>query len=467
MLNDTQIYMLLQGLQHENPRLHDLLRALVQELQIMNAELFPPETATAEEEDEAVTEPPDDVVGFTYTLIPQGIQLSWDRANHAAFAEIREGIDWATSVLVLLTGSLSAVLPPRLVGTYNLLIKGVSVSNEYSVNATPLEILIPPMGNLTVSGNVIDNNVLLSWTIPTSAFAIDHYEVFRDGVSIGEQRGTFAVVFEQTAGSYEYSVIAVDIAGNQSAPSAITLAVSQPPDYLLEAMETSVLDGTRTDMYLDELPSLIGPVSLAETWEEHFDNNGWNSPQDQIDAGYPLYAQPGTTSGEYEEIFDYGAVFDSIIINLEWSFEQIAGNVTVVSYISTSTDGVNFSPEVAGKTIFAASVRYVKVRIEFTQDSPGSLYRLWNLRARLDVRQEIDSGNILADEADPTGTPVTFNKAFLDINSITVSVDSTVELFAVYDFVDVPNPTGFSVYVFDSSGNRVTATVSWKARGVM
>lgn len=96
----------------------------------------------------------------------------------------------------------------------------------------------------------------------------------------------------------------------------------------------------------------------------------------------------------------------------------------------------------------------------------SALYQLWNLRARLDVKLEIDSGNIEAEAADVGGTVVTFNKAFRDVNSITVSALSSVELKVVYDFVDIPNPTFFKVLVFDTAGARVDATVSWKARGV-
>lgn len=95
-----------------------------------------------------------------------------------------------------------------------------------------------------------------------------------------------------------------------------------------------------------------------------------------------------------------------------------------------------------------------------------ALYQLWNLRARLDVKLEIDSGTVEAESADVGGTVVLFNKAFRDVNSITVSALSTTELQVVYDFIDIPNPTFFKVLVFDSTGTRVDATVSWKARGV-
>ena len=95
-----------------------------------------------------------------------------------------------------------------------------------------------------------------------------------------------------------------------------------------------------------------------------------------------------------------------------------------------------------------------------------ALLQLYNLRARLDVKYEMDSGVVEAESTDAGGTPVIFNKEFKDVSSITLSVESTVEQKAVYDFVDVPNPTGFTVYVFNASGTPIDATVSWIVRGV-
>lgn len=96
-----------------------------------------------------------------------------------------------------------------------------------------------------------------------------------------------------------------------------------------------------------------------------------------------------------------------------------------------------------------------------------SLGRLYLLEARLDVRLETDEGTVSALASDGTGTTVTFNKAFKDISSITVSVLDTVEKKVIFDFTDVPNPTTFKVLVFDTAGARVNATVHWIARGVL
>jgi hypothetical protein len=70
------------------------------------------------------------------------------------------------------------------------------------------------------------------------------------------------------------------------------------------------------------------------------------------------------------------------------------------------------------------------------------------------------------------GTTVNFTVPFIDVESISVtpSVPSPPPsplspIIAIYDFVDVPNPTSFKVLLFDTSGNRVTGPFSWSARG--
>jgi hypothetical protein len=96
------------------------------------------------------------------------------------------------------------------------------------------------------------------------------------------------------------------------------------------------------------------------------------------------------------------------------------------------------------------------------------LIRLTNFTISLNVKREVDSGDVNALSSDSGGTQVNFNKDFKDIDSITCTVDSVTEPFIViYDFTDIPNPTGFKVYVFDTTGNRVSKLVSWKARGIV
>jgi hypothetical protein len=96
-----------------------------------------------------------------------------------------------------------------------------------------------------------------------------------------------------------------------------------------------------------------------------------------------------------------------------------------------------------------------------------SLSYIFNLQTRLDVKEITDSGEVQANASDTNGTPVTFNKTFRDVRAITVSLKNPTSNYIVtFDFQDVPNPTGFRVYVWNTSGTRVSATVNWIVRGV-
>lgn len=95
------------------------------------------------------------------------------------------------------------------------------------------------------------------------------------------------------------------------------------------------------------------------------------------------------------------------------------------------------------------------------------LIEISNLTIRLDVKRENDGGTVNALSTDVSGTVVTFNKPFKDIETITVSVKETTRYFAMYDFVDIPNPTSFKVYVFDAAGVRASKVVTWAARGII
>jgi hypothetical protein len=99
------------------------------------------------------------------------------------------------------------------------------------------------------------------------------------------------------------------------------------------------------------------------------------------------------------------------------------------------------------------------------KDSRDDLLAVSRINLRLNSKVKNDAGNGTANAADTTGTQVNFNVQFVDVQSISVTPLSTTARFAVYDFVDVPNPTGFKVYIYDSSGNRVSGNFSWQARG--
>lgn len=368
-MNNAQIESLINGLQFSDPRTAEVLRLLNKESQRATAEM---DSRLKKLEgpfvDLSKSIIPQDVLNFQAVARAFSVHFTFDRTNIAQRAfEIRVGTSWDNSQRVLTTASLQFDIDPILKGNYIYFIKAISVTGNYSQNAafTFLSILGP--SSVTISSSVIDNNVLLSWTLPTSEFQIDYYKVLRNGVEIGHQGSSFFAIFEPQAGIYTYSIVAYDIAGNTSPMASQTISVSTPTDYEIEDVRTSDLNGTRVNAIRNPSPvKIIATANITESWQDHFVNNGFATPQDQINAGYPIYIQPTPATGSYEEVHDYGVTFTNVLITVTWNKFTVVPDVNFAFSISYSTNGISYSTPVPDTHIYAVNLRYLKIRFDFT-----------------------------------------------------------------------------------------------------
>lgn len=364
--NDSALYSLVNSLKPTDPVLKDLFRKIISQIQILNAETFESSTVTEIDSGESSVVVPSPTT-FTYTLIPLGIKFEWDRPNsNAILFEIRRGSSWDSGSRELVTSTTSAVLDGQSVGTHTYWIRGQGIDGTYSDEVLSTNVIIPAIGSIVLQGEVIDNFVLLSWNVPTSPFRIDYYVITRGSTEVGRQTGTFHTVFENVGGTYQYGIKAVDIFGNESVVTTKDITLNSPADYVLEAIESSSLSGTRTNVALNpDGPSLIANIDETETWSD-WASNGYSTFQDEIDAGFPYWLQPTQSAGEYEEVFDYGAVFDAVIVNVDWNYIQHVPTMQVECYLSTSLDNVTYSAETLSTSVYATSLRYLKLRLVFT-----------------------------------------------------------------------------------------------------
>lgn len=463
-MTTPNINSLISGLQKTDPKLYEALKAISADLAQINATLYPFIAASSAAVRDVEVAPPTD---FSFVLLPRAVQFSWSASENAFAYEIREGTEWNTADFVLRTVSLSGAINPILVGTHDYLIKSISRGGNYSVESTALSITVNKPGSVTVLSSVIDNNVMLRWTTSITDFQLDYYVVIKNGIEIGRLTGTFISIFETSSGEYTYGVYAVDVAGNVSDTTAVVAVVNQPPDFVLENEITSDLNGTLVNCKLEAGPQLLVSIPTGRTWAEHFTDNSWTTIQEQIDAGYPIYAEPAVLNGSAELKFDFGAIFESVIINTTWSEQVIGGDVQVTAEIKYSDDDITYTAYVSGTTLFATSLRYVKVKLSFIGDDDTSLSYIYDVICAINVKREMDGGTVQVFAADPSGTAVTFNKAFKDVESITTTPQSTVQQTANVDFTDIPYPTTFYIYLYDDTGVRIDGTVAWKARGVL
>jgi len=322
----------------------------------------------------------------------------------------------------------------------------------------------------TALPEVIDNNVLLTWevtegSLPVTNFNIYKGELLETAELIGEKKGTFTTIFESVAGIFTYWIEPIDSAGNKGIAYSTIASVNEPPDYILNADYSSIFDGTKINTVADGT-TLIGPVNLTETYTQHFVNNGFASPQDQVTAGYPRWLSPFENIGSYEEVLDLGVTLVNSSITIIDSITIVDAVASVQLTVSVSEDGISYIDFVDTRKVYGTNFRYIKVRYDLASDTFGAVV-INSLRIKVDTKLINDSGRDTVSANSSSGHEVFFNKAFSDISSITVTAGGVLPVTVIYDFVDVPTPTSFDVYAYDSNGVIMTTPVeiSWSVKG--
>ncbi|MCG7628984.1 phage tail protein [Epibacterium sp. MM17-32] len=400
--------------------------------------------------------------------------FNWDTPNATlpiSYYELRRGEVFATSSSIArLTGNAHS-FPADWVGTEVFWI----VAYDTAGNPSPAQIaevdIVAPSAPSPRS-EVIDNNVLLRWsngsgTLPVVATEIRKGETYETAEVMQQMDANFATFFEFNSGSYKYWLTNIDSAGNWGTPAAITTVVNEPPDFVLQTAMTSDFSGTMNQVIMGPNGLLFG-IDETKTVDDHFQDYGFDTPQQQVDAGYPIFIQPvdHLTLATYQEEFDTGGVLKASIITVTPTAKALAGDGEIavdIEYREKETDP--WTKRENQNRIYAQNFRYVRFTLRLAADSRHDLVEVSRIDMRLNVKIRNDAGSGVANATDTNGTQVNFNVEFVDVASITVTPNTTTPVIPVYDFEDTQNPTGFTVYLFDKNGNRVSGDFSWAVRG--
>lgn len=131
------------------------------------------------------------------------------------------------------------VLPPRKAGSYPVTVQAFDVIGHSSAAMT-YNMLVAGVGGMTVTAKVDGSDILVEWSIPESAFVVDHYIIkrdndvlpdagdisFEDGDLVGTAKVNYIRVPAGAAGQYVFYVWAVDVAGNISTDYASFASVN-------------------------------------------------------------------------------------------------------------------------------------------------------------------------------------------------------------------------------------------------
>lgn len=465
--------------------------------------------------------------------------------------EVRYGTDFATGTYVSRSKSRTFRFPVDWGGTRQFFAAAIDANGNVSA-AGSAAITIDAHTRPALVAEVIDNNVLLRFAETTGTLPVWEYE-FRSGATwasgtvIGTAAARFVTRFESISGVYTYWAAAVDTAGNYGEPGSVTATVSQPPDFKLLYDQNSAFGGAKTNCVVEN-GTLVLPVNTTETFEAHFTARAWSTPQDQINAGYPIYVEPTLTTASYEEVINYGTTISSTMITLTANTTTVAGSVTLTPTISVSNSSATGPwTDYAGVwQAFTTAFRWIKVRLDAAATGGANVMTVNQLNIRMALKSKRDGGMgaaavevakaftaattdvitstahgfvdgkvgqctttgtlpgglaLLTDyfvrdatantfklsaapggaaiditstgsgthtfTADKDGTAVVFNETFVDVTSIGVNVAfGSSAKYALYNFVDTPNPKYFKVPLYDLAGNRVAGNFTWTTEGV-
>lgn len=322
----------------------------------------------------------------------------------------------------------------------------------------------------SLASNFFDNFVELRWTAPvTGLLPIEKYLVkvgatYAGATQRAEHRGTFISLFESTAGANTYWVVPVDTAGNEGTPTFVQVTVTAPRDYIL--FDDQILTDFDTYSFVvKDGAQFVGPVFTADTFESHFLNQGRTTIQQQIDAGYPFYMQPGAVDGYCEKVIDYGAIIGSAQIAVFGDFENLAGGTAFRTEVGYSEDGISYT-SVVGSNILGLNFQYVKVKYVFDGVNAESFAVLRNPRVKLQVKtgSEVAEHTIVANAA---GTDIPLSVSFLSITGVKITPRGNDRREFGYDVPSGPNPTYVTVYYRDETGTEAGGTFTLEVNGVL
>jgi hypothetical protein len=262
--------------------------------------------------------------------------------------EIRYGASWAAGTSYGLTISTRREFEVNFAGNRTYWVKGYdaigNVSAEAQITFTPT---LPSVSGLSLQ--VIDNNVLASWSSTPGTLPIDHYNLYRDAALIGTVGGKFATFFESAAGTYEYGVAAVDTAGNTGSTAVLEAVVNQPPDYVLNTLWDSQFDApTHTNAKSQDENSYALQCSSSDYGYSTGSNLKSITGDFTLEAWCKLDVTLGSASNNYtvmgNEVFQASGLLFRIEDTTDANWGKVAVRTSQAGSFTTLTSAANKWP---------------------------------------------------------------------------------------------------------------------------
>ena len=396
-------------------------------------------------------------------------------------------------------------IPALTVGRHIFTVSAINFSGtEGEASSCEFVSIAPPPVNFT-DCSPVDNNVMMRYSIDSTRvfWPIKEYRVFEVEkltstvpvtAEVGKTDTQFFADIKLKGGVYTYGIIAVDVANNESEMVTRSVTVNQPPNFVLYTDKNSTFNGEKTNMLLDGVGGMYGPIEFDDTWALNISrvanalsiSEASVTWQKKVDNNMGYYFSPHTTGsdlvGSYQEIIDLETIVPSSTITVTVTSDELIGDPIMTQVIEIS-DGTLENGEMVWETLdttgksLAKNFRYVRITLQWS----GGVVYVTDIHFQLSSTEISDAGSVILTDADydiddpaidetddePIGKLIRFNKTFMDIigfTGLTVRGIEPKQAFVV--FKDRPNPTWFRIFILDKNGNRTTGQVDWSVKGV-
>ena len=203
---------------------------------------------------------------LTVALVGTTANLSWttstDNVGVTGYTINRNGVFHTTALNTFYNGTN---LTP---GTYTYTVAAMDGAGNVSVASNSVSVTVPqpPATDVTAPtvptglvATVVGSTVGLSWGLSTDNTAVTGYRLTRNGVVRGTTTDTTFQDLGLAPGSYTYTVVAFDAAGNTSAASTSVVATVAGPEALGFITPSRLPDATVGQAYLGYIVSTDPP----------------------------------------------------------------------------------------------------------------------------------------------------------------------------------------------------------------
>lgn len=256
--------------------------------------------------------PPFDPGAITYAIQLSGIAFTWPQRLEIDAYEIRvDGSSWGTSTLVSDVASNGFLWPIQAAATRTIRLKSRDVNGNFSTNESDVSVVITGPSAPTLSYALVGPDEYISWTIPTSGFMVDRYEIrsgssWAAGDAVDTTKATSYRRKADFGGAKRYWVAAIDTAGNPGAPASMDVYITAPG--VVTAQRTDVIDNNILIYWNDpatgSLPVDRYEVRRGATWAagDVIGSNGnstFTTFFEQISGTYSYWIAAVDSAGNY------------------------------------------------------------------------------------------------------------------------------------------------------------------------